>query len=593
MDVKTLADLFFHTTGFNRPDMFACKQAGQWRDLSAAEVTDRVRRLAHGLLALGVEHQDRVALIAENRPEWIMTDFAAQTCGAVLAPIYVTLLADTTRYILCDSKAKVCVVSNKQLLDKVLSVRGQCPDLKFVVTMDPASKTGDVLSLDDLMAKGDEKAKADPNLWKTRAAAVKPDDLATLIYTSGTTGDPKGVMLTHANLASNFTATAGQVHFGTDDVALSLLPLCHVFERMVHYALLFRGTKIAYAESIDAVRDNMLEVRPTIMAAVPRLYEKIYDRILEMVKTGSGLKQTMFHWAIGVGREVGALTIRNQEAGGFLALKNAIAAKLVFGKIRARTGGRIRFFISGGAPLSREIAEFFLAIGIKILEGYGLTETSPVITLNTLDHFRPGTVGRPLDGVSVKIAPDGEILCQGPNVMRGYFNHPEWTAEVMKDGWFCTGDIGEFDADGYLRITDRKKDLLKTSGGKYAAPQPLEGKLKLNSYITNAVIVGNARKFITVLIVPNIARLEALVHETDPGAAGGAAVLKHPRVKETFDKILADLNQNLPSFEQVKRCGFIEKDFTIEGGEITPTMKVKRKVVETKYKDIIDEMYKE
>ncbi|MBI3268070.1 MAG: long-chain fatty acid--CoA ligase [Planctomycetes bacterium] len=593
MEVQTLSDLFFHSTGtYNRPDMVKYKKDGQWHGVAASDIAERVRQLSLGLMALGVNHQDTVALISENRPEWMMTDFAGQTCGAVTVPIYPTLLAETTRYVLCDSRAKVCVVSNKEHLTKVQSVRAQCPDLKYVVTMDPATRVDGVMTFDELAAKGVEKGKAEPNLRTDRARGVKPSDLATLIYTSGTTGDPKGVMLTHLNLVSNFTATAKMVAFGPDDLALSLLPLSHVFERMVDYTLFYQGTPIAYAESIDAVRDNLLELKPTIMAAVPRLYEKIYDRIMEGAKA-SPVKAKLFAWAIGVGKRVAALSLEKKEPPLGLALQHALADKLVYGKIRARTGGRIRFFISGGAPLSREIAEFFHAVGIKILEGYGLSETSPVITLNTLDHFRPGTVGKLLPGVEVKIEADGEILARGQNIMRGYFNHPEWTAEVMKDGWFCTGDIGQFDADGFLRITDRKKDLIKTSGGKYAAPAPIESKLKLNPYVTNAVVIGNARKFIAVLIVPNLDRLEVYAREHGITFASRPELLRHAKVREFYDGILAEINKDLPSFESVKKFAFVEKDFTIEGGEITPTMKVKRKVVETKYKDILDEMYRD
>ncbi|MBI5366216.1 MAG: long-chain fatty acid--CoA ligase [Planctomycetes bacterium] len=594
MDVNTLSDLFYHTTStYNRADMFKYKKDGRWLDIAATDASERVRQYSLGLCALGINHQDRVALISENRPEWAMVDFAAHTCGAVLVPLYPTLLADTTRYILNDSQAKVCIVSNKAYLDKVLSVRAQCPQLKHVVVMDATFKSADVLSLDDMAAQGVAKGKAEPNLRTDRSRAVKPEDLATLIYTSGTTGDPKGVMLTHQNLVSNVVSTCKMVEFGPTDTALSLLPLSHVFERMVDYGLFHQGVSVAYAESIDTVRDNIIEVKPTIMAAVPRLYEKIYDRILEGAKAKPPILQKIFHWGIGVGREVAALQLKGQEPGFLLGVKQRIADKFVFSKIRERTGGRIRFFISGGAPLSREIAEFFHAVGIKILEGYGLTETSPVLTLNTLAAFRPGTVGKPLYGVEVQIASDGEIIARGPNIMKGYYNHPEWTAEVMKDGWFCTGDIGEFDADGYLRITDRKKDLIKTSGGKYAAPQPLENKLKLNSFVTNAVIVGNARKFISVLIVPNLDRVEALLKTQGVAVGSRAELMKHAKTMELYTGVLGEINKDLPSFEQVKKFAFIEKDFTIEGGEITPTMKVKRKVVETKYKDILDEMYRD
>ncbi len=593
MTLQNLAQGFVQACQTHKkPDALRLKKNGVWQDISSERLLERVRHFACALVEFGVQKGDRVALLCENRPEWAIADYAALCAAATTVPIYPTQHVDQVRYILENSETKVLIVSTQAQLKKVLSIRDGLGSLKQIVVVDGESDAAHgVKSFAEVEEIGRQRFAKDPKTFDERIATVQPGDLITLIYTSGTTGTPKGVMLSHANLTHQCTMIPNIVRLDPTDVVLSFLPLSHIFERMVDYVFLLRGLTIAYAESIDTVAANLPEVRPTIMAAVPRFYEKLYERIHEGVRQGSGLKKKIFAWAVATGKAVIARTLEKQPVGGWLSLKYAIAQKLVFSKLKEKTGGRMRYFLSGGAPLAREIAEFFHAAGLPIYEGYGLTETSPVISVNTPDACRLGTVGKIAPDIQVKIAADGEILCSGPNVMLGYYKLPQETSEVLKDGWFSTGDIGEIDADGFLKITDRKKDLIKTSGGKYVAPQPIENKLKLTPYITNAVIVGNGRKFISVLLVPNLVRVEAYAKENGIASATASDLLKNDRVKALFDAEMDKMNQGLASFESIKKYAMIEKDFTIEGGEITPTLKVKRKAVETKYKDLIDTMY--
>jgi long-chain acyl-CoA synthetase len=429
---------------------------------------------------------------------------------------------------------------------------------------------------------------------KRRAAEVAPENLATLIYTSGTTGDPKGVMLTHDNIVSNVHgALAAFGDFGPRDVALSFLPLCHIFERMGgHYLMLQQGVTIAYAESVEKVPANMVEVRPTLMLSVPRLYEKMYARVREKVAADSALKQRIFRWALGVGRQVFHGRVEHRNPGLGLRARHALADRLVFAKIRERTGGRLRLFVSGGAPLAREIGEFFGAVGLIILEGYGLTETSPVIAVNRPDRMKPGSVGPPLQNVEVNIAEDGEILTRGPHVMQGYYHKPEATAEAIdRDRWFHTGDVGIIDAEGFLVITDRKKDIIVTSGGKKIAPQPIENVLKTNPLIGEIVMIGNKRNFPSALIVPNFDNLQKWARAHGVTAASAEDLVRDPRVVALYDQTIKDLTKDLAQFERIKKVALLPREFTLEAGELTPTLKVKRRVVEQKYKDVIDQLY--
>ncbi|MFL5487797.1 MAG: AMP-dependent synthetase/ligase, partial [Gemmatimonadaceae bacterium] len=506
----TLNQLFFDAVSkHNRPDALQVKRAGSYAGISHADVAERVRHAARGLASLGVRRGDRVAILAENRPEWAIADFACLTAGLTDVPIYPTLPADQIAYILKDSGAVAIFVSNKAQAEKIREIRAQLPTLKTVIGFDdlPGLTNMSIADVEKRGAQGETKETM--TTYREDALMVKPDDLATIIYTSGTTGEPKGVMLTHDNIFSNVAAARKALPFEGRDVALSFLPLSHIFERMGgHYLMFATGTSIAYAESIDTVPVNLQEVRPTIVLSVPRLYEKMYARILETALTGGFLKKKIFFWARAVAERWANEKLEGRKPAGLLGTQYAIAQKLVFSKLKARTGGRLRYFVSGGAPLSPDINKFFYAAGLEILEGYGLTETSPVIAVNTPEDFQIGTVGKPIEGVQVKIAADGEILTRGPHVMKGYYNKPDATREAIDpDGWFHTGDIGEL-RDGFLAITDRKKDIIVTAGGKNIAPQPLENKVKTNKYVAQAVMLGDKRKFPSMLIVPNFDQLE-------------------------------------------------------------------------------------
>jgi long-chain acyl-CoA synthetase len=596
MEVKTLTDIFYRSVEtFDKPAHLRFKKDGAWRDISSREFRRAVEELSMGLQALGVQKGDRVALLSENRPEWAFADLASLCAAAVDVPIYATLPPPQVLYILNDSQSRVCFVSNANQAKKVAEVKSQAVHLQHVIRMDDQPGEG-TLTLEEIRAKGREALARDPDVVKRRAAQNTASDLATLIYTSGTTGDPKGVMLTHENIVSNVTGSLTAFGgLGPEDTALSFLPLCHIFERMGgHYLMLHKGVTIAYAESVETVPANMAEVRPTLMLSVPRLYEKMYARINEKVASDPPSRQKIVRWAIGVGRETFRHMMDKTRPGLGQRVKQAVADKLVFGKIRERTGGRLRLFVSGGAPLSREIAEFFGAAGLLILEGYGLTETSPVIAVNTPEHLRPGTVGRPITGVQVKIAPDGEILAKGPSIMKGYFNKPEATAEAIDaEGWFHTGDVGVLDPDGFLVITDRKKDIIVTSGGKNIAPQPIESRIKTHKLFTEVCMIGNKRNFPAALIIPNFENLEKWAKEAGVAYSDRADLVAKPEVYALYEKALDEIAgaAGWAQFEKIKKFALLPKEFSIDGGELTPKLSVKRKVVEQKYKDLIDRMY--
>jgi len=591
----TLTRLFFDAVSkFNRPDALQVKVAGTYKPISHGEVADRVRHAARGLASLGVRRGDRVAILSENRPEWAIADFACLTAGLTDVPIYPTLPADQIAYILKDSGAVAIFVSTKIQAEKVREIRAQLPALKTVIGFDdiPGLVNMSIAELEKRGAEGETSQSI--ATYKEDALTVKPDDLATLIYTSGTTGEPKGVMLTHDNIYSNVEASRKAIPFEGRDVGLSFLPLSHIFERMAgHYMMFATGTSIAYAESIDTVAANMGEVRPTLVLSVPRLYEKMYARILETALTGGFLKKKIFFWARGVAERWAKEKLAGKEPGGLLAWQYAIAQKLVFSKLKTRTGGRLRYFVSGGAPLSPDINKFFYAAGLEILEGYGLTETSPVIAVNTPDNFRIGTVGKPIDGVEIRIASDGEILTRGPHVMKGYYNKPDATREAIEpDGWFHTGDIGEL-RDGFLAITDRKKDIIVTAGGKNIAPQPLENKVKTNKYVAQAVMLGDKRKFPSMLVVPNFDQLERWATKRNIIWTDRAQLLRMPTIQAKMEQ---EVNKELAGaahFEIPKKIGLIEHDFSIEKGELTPTQKVKRRAIDKHYKALIDSLYDE
>jgi long-chain acyl-CoA synthetase len=593
MEVRTLCDIFYSSVDdYHKPEHLKSKDGAAWRGISSAEFRQAVEELSLGLRSLGIDQGDRVAILSENRPEWAIVDLATLCAGAVDAPIYSTLTAPQILYILNDSQSKVLFLSNAAQARKVAEIRSQASHLKHVVRMDEAPVEG-TLSFSEVRARGREALARDPNAVRARAEKVQPSDLAILIYTSGTTGDPKGVMLVHSNLVSNVKGASKVVELGPEDVCLSFLPLCHVFERMAgHYLMLYRGATIAYAESVEKVPENMAEVKPTLMCSVPRLYEKMYARINEKVSADPPLRQKVFHWAIGVGRQWFKHRVEGTHPGPLLGIQFGLAEALVFSKVKERVGGRLRVFVSGGAPLAKEIAEFFGAAGLLILEGYGLTETSPVITVNRPERPRPGSVGLPLEDVEVKIAEDGEILTRGPHVMKGYFGKPEATAEAIDaEGWFHTGDIGVISADGFLTITDRKKDIIVTSGGKNVAPQPIENSLKTNKYFGEIVMIGNKRNFPTALVVPNFETLEKWAREHGVAFGSREDLIARPQVVEFYDKLIRDLTKDLAQFEKIKRITLLAREFTLEAGELTPTLKVKRRFVEQKYKDVIDKMY--
>jgi long-chain acyl-CoA synthetase len=592
----TLNQIFFDAVAkFNKPDALQAKVGGTYRPISHTELADRVRRCALGLEELGVRPGDRVAILSENRPEWAIADYACLTAGLTDVPVYPTLPADQITYILRDSGAVAAFCSTAEQSAKIASIRGDCPAFKHLIGFSADRQTGEDMTIGEVEARGaavDTPARKDA--YKQRATAVKPDDLATLIYTSGTTGEPKGVMLSHDNIYSNVLAASTAVPFEGVDVCLSFLPLSHIFERMAgHYLMMYSGTSIAYAESIDTVPINMQEVKPTLVLSVPRLYEKMYARVLENALAGGGLKTKIFFWARKVADRWADEKLAGRTPGGLLGWQYGIAQKLVFSKLQARTGGRLRYFVSGGAPLAPEINKFFYAAGLVILEGYGLTETSPLISVNTPKAFRIGTVGKVGPGVEVAIAPDGEILTRGPHVMKGYYNKPTATAEAIdSDRWFHTGDIGVLE-DGFIRITDRKKDIIVTAGGKNIAPQPIETKVKTNKYVSQAVMIGDKRKYPVMLVVPNWDNLEKWAALKNIIWTSRSQLLEMPTIRAKVEKEVADELEGLAKYEVPKKIALLEHDFSIERGELTPTLKVKRRVIDKTYKAMIDGMYAE
>jgi len=591
----TLNQLFFDAADrFKKPDALQYRKDGTYRPISHAEIIERVRHLARGLSSLGVRRGDRVAILSENRPEWAIADFACLTAGMTDVPIYPTIPAEQIAYILKDSGAAAIFVSNQVQAEKIRQIRGQLSALKAVIAFDDIPGLAN-MSIGELEKRGTQGENRETiATYREDALTVRPDDVATIIYTSGTTGEPKGVMLTHDNIFSNVQAARKAIPFEGEDTALSFLPLSHIFERMGgHYLMWATGTSIAYAESIDTVPVNLQEVKPTIVLSVPRLYEKMYARVLETALTGGFLKKKIFFWARGVADRWASERLAGRTPAGMLASQYGLAQKLVFSKLKARTGGRLRYFVSGGAPLAPEINKFFYAAGLEILEGYGLTETSPVIAVNTPANFQIGTVGKPIDGVEVAIAADGEILTRGPHVMKGYYNKPEATREAIDpDGWFHTGDIGEI-RDGFLAITDRKKDIIVTAGGKNIAPQPLENKVKTNKYVAQAVMIGDKRKFPSMLVVPNFDQLEKWAMKRNIIWTDRAQLLRMPTIQAKMEREVATELQGAAHFEVPKKIGLLEHDFSIESGELTPTQKVKRRVIDKNYKTLIDSLYDE
>ena len=582
MTLHTLNDILLAVTKSRRERVMLQRGALGWLPISSTEIYRGVVGVARTLESWGVGKGDRVAILSENRPEWTITDFAVLSLGAVTVPIYPTQTAEQTSFILNDSGARVIAVSTQTQLDKVLTIGGHTP-VERILVMD-AVETAHAVHMQGLMLHGPTEADSE---FDARSHSVVADDLATIIYTSGTTGTPKGAMLTHGNMASNVACSMDAFGFGTkEEVSVSFLPLSHVTARHVDFALLYRGVTLAYCPDIAQLAQALTEVRPDIFIAVPRVYEKIRQQVI--VKTTAFPASAIYRWALSEGRAHRADILAGSTP---RSLAWKLANRLVFSKVRAGMGGKAEEFISGGAPLGKELAEWYADIGIPIHEGYGLTETSPVIAVNTPGAHKIGTVGKPLANVEVRIADDGEVLVRGPSVFKGYWNRPEETQAAFVDGWFKTGDIGNLDVDGFLSITDRKKDLIKTSGGKFIAPTPLENSLKLNPLIGTAVVLGDRRKFPAVLIAPYFPALEDWARANQIPFASRPELVSNAKVQALYEGIIEDLNQNLARFERLKRVLVVPEELSAADGTLTHTFKVRRRGIEERYRAQIDDMY--
>lgn len=588
---KSFPEMFHHRVR-STPDAeaFSFRKAGQWTAIDWRGVGERVRSIACGLHALGIESEQRAAILCSTRVEWIYCDLGILCAGGACTTIYPSCTPDECAYILADSGARFVFAENDKQVAKLREVRAKIPGVVTIIVLDGAAGEG-VITLQDLEAKGKAWDAANPGAYDRSAEAVGPEQLATLIYTSGTTGPPKGVMLTHDNWVYEGEAIDAIGLCSPADKQYLWLPLAHSFGKVLECMIIRIGIPTAIDGDIDSLVDNLAVVKPTMMGAAPRIFEKVYNKVVAGAKEAGGLKLAIFQWAIGVGKQVSKLRQAGKEPSGLLAVKNAIADKLVFSKLKARFGGRVRFFISGSAALNREIAEFFHACGILVLEGYGLTESSAASVVNRIEDFRFGSVGKPVPGTQVKIADDGEILLGGRGIMKGYYNLPEATADTLKDGWLCTGDIGELH-DGFLKITDRKKDLIKTSGGKYVAPQELEGRIKARCTLVSQVVVhGNNRNFCSALVA--IAEDSARGFLEQAGVRGLAykQMTEHAAIRAEIDAAIQSLNGELPSYSTIKKFALIEADLSLEAGDLTPSLKVKRKAVEAKYKAVLDGFY--
>ncbi len=591
---KTVAELFLRAAEkHNRADALNFKKDGEWKQISSDEMISRAENIALGLYSLGIKKGDRITLLATNSPEWTLTDAGCQLAGIVDVPIYTTLAPNAVEYIVKDAGAKVFFLQSKECFENLREILPECETLETLIFFDSTDiEAENAMSLDELENAGANLKAENPQLIKDLINAVAPCDVATLIYTSGTTGEPKGVMLSHANLVSNVLDAGAEHTFSPNDKPLSVLPFSHVFERMGMYLYIVNGMAVFYAESIERAAENLREVAPTIFVAVPRIFEKVYARAKVTAAQESSTKAMIFDWAIEVGKQYALLIEQKQPIPPLLAVQHSIADRIVFSKLREFFGGNLSFCISGGAALSEDISLIFTGAGIAIMQGYGLTETSPVVTSNTQMHARLGTVGKPIRNVQIRIAADGEIEVFGPNVMLGYYNKPEATNEAFTtDGWFKTGDIGTLDADGFLKITDRKKELFKTSGGKYIAPSPIEQLIKTSRFVSQVVLIGSERNFPAALVVPNFEQLENYAKIKNLDIESPAEFCKHPRIIDLIMRQIAELTKNLSHYEKVKRIALLENELTVEGGELTPTLKVKRRVVDEKYHSIIEQIY--
>ena len=597
--ITTLAAIPFYVSGrYPKPQLLRRCQPDDIEELSSQEFFDRVRDFSLGLGVLGVEHGDRVAIVSDPRPEWVVSDFAILTGGYVSVPIYPTLPAAQMRYILADSSVRVAVVADDVQAEKVISVWAELPNLLAVVVMDSdvhnqQTEKG-ILGFDAVQDRGHERLITGDGvgrIYKEYAKGIQSDALATIIYTSGTTGEPKGVMLSHGNVMSNINDVDAVVKFDSEDEALSFLPLSHAFERTAVMLFLYKGLTVTFAESLDTIARDLQRVKPTVMTGVPRVFEKLYAKIHATVAEAPPLRQRLFHWAIGVGKATAQAQLARRKAPWFTTVQEPLADRLVLSKVRQRLGGRIRFLISGSAPLSVEVAEFLFAVGIPVLEGYGLTETAPVLTVNPEGRQKLGTVGTAIPQVTLRIADDGEILARGPNITSGYYRKQSETDEAIQNGWFHTGDIGFLDEEGYLTITDRKKELIVTAGGKNIAPNPIEASLKRSPLISEAMLVGDRRPYIVALLLPDLDALEVRVPAVGTEGTAIAELVKLPHVEQLFGDVVEAVNEQLPRHEQVKRWAILPAEFSIATGELTPTLKLKRRVVVERWSSEIDQLY--
>ena len=576
-----------------KPDALNHKKGDEWVNIPAETFVERVRNVALGLAGLGIKPGDRIALLSENRPEWSIADLAILSLGAINVPIYTTQAVDQIRYILTDSGTRAIFVSNKKLFKHAEEALSGLDFLEKIIFFDQAGTEAIERSttLDWLEKNGAERSINKPAAFGAYLKAIRPDDLATIIYTSGTTGEPKGVMLTHSNFVSNVQTISGGLPISSADIALSVLPLSHIFERTGFYIFCYSGVSVYYTASFDQVAENLREVKPTVMTAVPRLFEKVYHRIVKKGFSQKGWKRRVFERSLHVGQRYAEAKDKRKFVSPTLALQQKMADKVVFSKWREGVGGRLRYFVSGGAPLSPALSYAFLAAGIPILQGYGATETC-IVSANRPDNNRVGSVGLPFNGIEVRIADDGEILLRGPNVMRGYYGHPEETASVLQDEWFATGDVGHLDKEGHLYITDRKKDLFKLSNGKYIAPQQIESLLKQSEFVSQAVVVGTGRKQPTALIVPEWEAVrQALAAAGEEFPTERAALAKFPAAVKLVQNDVVQLTREGADYERIRRIALLPEEFSIERGELTPTLKVKRRVIDQKFGGLIEELY--
>lgn len=593
---STLADLFLASAAkFDLPDALNYKKNGEWLPISSSEIIRRSENIALGLYSIGLRKGDRAAILAGNSPEWTLADAGCQFSGVIDVPIYTTSANSAIRYIIDDSEARIFFLQDQATYERILPAIKDCKSLeKFVLFDSSPTAQGSVISLSVLESMGARLREERPDLAAELRHDLVSSDIATLIYTSGTTGEPKGVMLSHANLVSNVVNASEKYDFSPNDVSLSVLPLSHVFERGGMYVYIRAGMRVFYAESIDKAPDNLKEVRPTIFVGVPRIFEKVFERARMKAALSSRVNEMIFDWAMEVAKEYATLNEQKQPIPMTLTAKHSIADTIIYSKLRDFFGGRLRFCITGGAALSDDIYLIFTGAGISIMQGYGLTETSPVISSNNPSAFRVGTVGQPIRDVKVRIAEDGEIEVKGPNVMLGYYHKPEATKEVFTDdGYFRTGDIGEIDADGFLKITDRKKELFKTSGGKYIAPTHIEQMLKASRFVNQAVLVGNERKFAAALIVPNFEMLESYAKLKELDLHTPEDFCANPRIIDLIARQIDAMAATLAQYERVKAFALLVNEFSVETGELTPTLKIKRRVIDEKYRDVIDKMYRD